>query len=166
MQKITTFLWFKDNAEEAMNFYCSVFKNSKIVSIERYGPRPAGAPADIPWPEGKVLTGVFELEGQQFMALDGGPEFSFTEAISLLVDCKDQAEIDYFWEKLTAGGEEGPCGWLKDKFGLSWQIVPADYERMMSDPTATPAQKQAVMNVFFQMKKLDIKALREAYESV
>lgn len=164
MQKITTFLWFNNNAEEAMNFYCSVFKNSKIVSIDRYGPRPAGAPADIPWPEGKVLTGVFELEGQQYIALDGGPQFPFTEAISLLVDCKDQDETDYFWEKLSAGGEKGVCGWLKDKFGLSWQVVPADYNRMMKDPKGTPAQKEALMSALLKMTKLDIKALREAYE--
>ncbi len=147
-----------------MNFYCSVFKNSKIVSIDRYGPRPAGAPADIPWPEGKVLTGVFELEGQQYMALDGGPQFPFTEAISLLVDCKDQEEIDYFWEKLSAGGEKGVCGWLKDKFGLSWQVVPADYDRMLKDPKGTPAQKEALMSALLKMTKLDIKALRAAYE--
>ena len=164
MQKITTFLWFDNNAEEAMKFYCSVFKHSKIVSIDRYGPRPAGAPAEIPWPEGKVLTGVFELEGQEYMALDGGPQFSFTEAISLLVDCKDQDEIDYFWEKLSAGGEKGVCGWLKDKFGLSWQVVPADYNRMMKDPKGTPAQKEALMSALLKMTKLDIKALREAYE--
>jgi predicted 3-demethylubiquinone-9 3-methyltransferase (glyoxalase superfamily) len=164
MQKITTFLWFNDKAEEAMNFYCSIFKNSKIVSIDRYGERPSGSPEGIPWPEGKVLTGVFELDGQQFMALDGGPQFPFTEAISLLVDCTDQEEIDYIWEKLTYGGEEGPCGWLKDKYGLSWQIVPADYDRMIKDPKSTPAQKQAVMHAMFQMKKLDVKALREAYE--
>ncbi|MEX1247482.1 MAG: VOC family protein [Anaerolineales bacterium] len=165
MQKITTFLWFNDKAEEAMKFYTSIFKNSKIVSIDRYGKRPEGAPAEIPWPEGKVLTGVFELDGQQFMALDGGPQFPFTEAISLLVDCKDQAEIDYFWEKLTAGGQEGPCGWLKDKFGVSWQVVPSEYGRMMADPKGTPAQKEAMMSALLQMKKLDIKALREAYEN-
>ena len=164
MQKITTFLWFNNNAEEAMDFYCSVFKNSKIVSIDRYGPRPAGAPANIPWPEKGVLTGVFELEGQQYMALDGGPQFPFTEAISLNVDCKDQAEIDFFWEKLSEGGEKGVCGWLKDKFGLSWQITPADYWKWMNDPKGTPAQKQAMMGALLQMKKLDIKALREAYD--
>jgi predicted 3-demethylubiquinone-9 3-methyltransferase (glyoxalase superfamily) len=164
MQKITTFLWFDNNAEEAMNFYCSVFKNSKIISIDRYGKRPAGAPADIPWPEGKVLTGVFELDGQQYMALDGGPQFPFTEAISLLVDCKDQEEIDYFWEKLSAGGEKGVCGWLKDKFGLSWQVVPADYDRMLRNPKSTAAQKDALMSAVLKMTKLDIKALREAYE--
>ncbi len=164
MQKITTFLWFNNNAEEAMKFYCTVFKNSKIVSIERYGPRPAGAPTEIPWPVGKVLTGLFELEGQQYMALDGGPQFPFTEAISLLVDCKDQDEIDYFWEKLSAEGEKGVCGWLKDKFGLSWQVVPADYDRMMKDPKGTPAQKEALMSALLKMTKLDIKALREAYE--
>ena len=165
MQKITTFLWFNNNAEEAMKFYCSVFKNSKIVSIDRYGERPSASPEGIPWPEGKVLTGVFELDGQQFMALDGGPQFSFTEAISLLVDCKDQEEIDYFWEKLSDGGEEGPCGWLKDKYGLSWQIVPAAYDRMMRDPKSTPAQKQAVMNALFKMSKLVIKDLEDAFKN-
>jgi predicted 3-demethylubiquinone-9 3-methyltransferase (glyoxalase superfamily) len=165
MQKITTFLWFDDKAEEAMNFYCSVFRNSKIVSIDRYGKRPAGSPEGIPWPEGKVLTGVFELDGQQFMAIDGGPQFPFTEAISLLIECKDQADLDYYWEKLTGdGGEEGPCGWLKDKFGLSWQVVPEDYNRMIKDSKGTPAQKEAMMNALFQMKKLDIKALQDAYE--
>ena len=164
MGKITTFLWFDNNAEEAMNFYCSVFKNSKIVSIDRNGPRPAGASADIPWPEDGVLTGVFELEGQQYMALDGGPQFPFTEAISLNVDCKDQAEIDFFWEKLSEGGEKGVCGWLKDKFGLSWQITPADYWKWMNDTKGTQAQKQAMMSALLQMTKLDIKALREAYD--
>ncbi|HEY4718382.1 MAG TPA: VOC family protein [Anaerolineales bacterium] len=164
MQKITTFLWFNNNAEEAMEFYCSIFKNSKIVSIDRYRERPAGAPADIPWPEGRVLTGVFELEGQQYMALDGGPLFPFSESISLLVDCEDQAEVDYFWEKLSAGGEEGPCGWLKDKFGLSWQVVPAAYTKMMKDPQGTPAQKEAMMSALFKMKKLDIAQLKQAYQ--
>ena len=163
MQKITPFLWFNNDAEEAMNFYCSVFKNSKIISIERHGPRPEGLPADIPSPEeGKVLNGVFELDGQQYLALDGGPMFKFTEAISLNVDCKDQAEIDYFWEKLSEGGEKSQCGWLKDKFGLSWQITPAEYWEWMEEGTS--AQKQAMMNALLQMTKLDIKALRTAYE--
>ena len=163
MQKITTFMWFDDKAEEAMKFYVSLFKNSKILSITRYGDPPPGAPT--PWPKGKVLTGVFELAGQTFMALDGGPQFPFTEAISLYVSCETQNEVDDLWTKLTAvGGQEVQCGWLKDKFGVSWQIVPSAYEDMMADPKGTPAQKHALMSALLQMTKLDIKALREAYE--
>ena len=163
MQKITTFMWFDDKAEEAMKFYVSLFKNSKILSITRYGDPPPGAPT--PWPKGKVLTGVFELAGQTFMALDGGPQFPFTEAISLYVSCETQNEVDDLWAKLTAdGGQEVQCGWLKDKFGVSWQIVPSAYEDMMADPKGTPAQKHALMSALLQMTKLDIKALREAYE--
>ena len=163
MQKITTFMWFDDKAEEAMKFYVSLFKNSKILGVTRYGDPPPGAPT--PWPKGKVLTGVFELAGQTFMALDGGPQFPFTEAISLYVSCETQNEVDDLWTKLTAdGGQEVQCGWLKDKFGVSWQIVPSAYEDMMADPKGTPAQKHALMSALLQMTKLDIKALREAYE--
>jgi len=163
MQKITTFLWFDDKAEEAMNFYVSLFKNSRIVSITRYGDPPPGAPT--PWPKGKVLTGVFELEGQTFMALDGGPQFPFTEAISLYVNCETQGEIDDLWTKLTAdGGQEVQCGWLKDRFGVSWQIVPSAYEEMMNDPRGTPAQKEAMMAALLKMIKLDIAQLKQAYE--
>ena len=163
MQKITTFLWFDDKAEEAMKLYVSIFRNSRIVCITRYGDPPPGAPAH--WPKGKVLTGVFELEGQTFMALDGGPLFPFTEAISLYVSCQTQNEVDDLWAKLTAdGGQEVQCGWLKDKFGVSWQIIPTAYEEMMNDPQGTPAQKEALMSALLKMKKLDVAQLKRAYE--
>ena len=126
-QKITTFLWFNDNAEEAANFYTSIFKNSKIRHITRYGDAGAG-------PKGKVMTVDFELDGQQFTALNGGPTFKFTEAISLLVHCQTQEEIDYFWEKLSEGGEKIQCGWLKDKYGLAWQITPDVLLEFLTDP--------------------------------
>jgi predicted 3-demethylubiquinone-9 3-methyltransferase (glyoxalase superfamily) len=152
--KITPFLWFNNNAEEAVNFYTSIFKNSKILDMSRYG---EGAPM----PAGTVMSATFELEGQQFMALNGGPEYRFTEAISLYVDCKTQAEVDELWAKLTAdGGEEGPCGWLKDKFGLSWQIIPSALGELLGDPN--PAKSQSVMQAMFQMKKLDIAKLQQA----
>ena len=163
MQKITTFLWFDDKAEEAMKLYVSIFRNSRIVSITRYGDPPPGAPAH--WPKGKVLTGVFELDGQTFMALDGGPLFPFTEAISLYVSCQTQNEVDDLWAKLIAdGGQEVQCGWLKDKFGVSWQIIPTAYEEMMNDPQGTPAQKEALMSALLKMKKLDVAQLKRAYE--
>src|SRR5947199_1580981 len=127
MQKITPFLWFDGNAEEAMNFYTSIFKNSKIGRITRYG--DAG-----PGPKGTVMSATFQLEGQEFMALNGGPQYKFTEAISLLVNCKTQQEVDTLWAKLSEGGEEGPCGWLKDKFGLSWQIIPTVLGELLNDP--------------------------------
>jgi predicted 3-demethylubiquinone-9 3-methyltransferase (glyoxalase superfamily) len=152
--KITPFLWFNDNAEEAVNFYTSIFKNSKILSTSRYG---EGAPM----PAGTLMSVTFELEGQQFMALNGGPQYQFTEAISLYVDCKSQAEVDDLWSKLTAdGGEEGPCGWLKDKFGLSWQIIPSVLGELLGDPN--PARSQNVLQAMFQMKKLDIAKLQQA----
>lgn len=154
MQKITPFLWFDNQAEEAMNFYVSVFDNAKIVNISRYAEGPM---------QGKVLTGVFQLNGQQFMALDGGPEFKFTEAVSFFVNCETQEEVDYLWEKLTAGGgEEGPCGWLKDKFGLSWQIIPSALPELLNDPD--PEKAQRAMQAMLQMKKIDIADLRKAYE--
>ena len=155
MQKITPFLWFDDNAEEAINFYASVFKNSKIVDMSRY-------PANGPGPAGKLMTANFQLEGQQFMALNGGPLYKFTEAISLFVDCQTQAEVDELWEKLSAGGEKGQCGWLKDKFGLSWQIVPRALGELLGDPD--PAKAQRVMQAMLQMTKLDIKGLQQAAE--
>jgi predicted 3-demethylubiquinone-9 3-methyltransferase (glyoxalase superfamily) len=155
MQKITPFLWFDHQAEEAMNFYTSIFKNSKILSVTRYG--EAG-----PGPAGEVMTGTFELEGQEFMALNGGPDHNFTDAISFFVDCKTQEEVDELWSRLTEGGEEGPCGWLKDKFGLSWQIIPTALGDMLGDPD--PIKSQRVMQAMLQMKKIDIKALQEAYE--
>ena len=155
MQKITSFLWFDDQAEEAANLYVSIFKNSKIVNIARYG--EAG-----PGPAGTVMTVTFQLEGQEFIALNGGPQFKFTEAISFSVDCKTQEEVDELWEKLAAGGEEGPCGWLKDKYGLSWQINPTVLGEMLSDPD--PEKSQRVMKAMLQMKKIDIEGLKQAYE--
>ena len=154
-QKITPFLWFDNQAEEAMNFYLSIFKNSKVISVDRYG--EAG-----PRPKGTVMTASFELEGQGFMALNGGPEYKFTEAISFFVNCETQAEVDELWAKLSAGGEEGPCGWLKDKYGVSWQIVPTILGELLSDPD--PEKSGRVMKAMLQMKKLDINTLRQAYE--
>ncbi len=155
MSKITPFLWFNDQAEEAMNFYTSIFKNSKIGSVSRYG---EGGPG----PQGSVMTATFELDGQQFMALNGGPLFTFTEAISFFVNCETQAEVDELWEKLTEGGEESQCGWLKDKYGLSWQIVPSVLGELLNAPDAEKAGR--VMNAMLQMKKIDIAGLRAAYE--
>jgi predicted 3-demethylubiquinone-9 3-methyltransferase (glyoxalase superfamily) len=155
MQKITPFLWFDDNAEEAVNFYASIFKNSKVGSITRYG--EAG-----PGPKGTVMVVEFQLEGQEFIALNGGPHFKFTEAISFVVNCKTQEEVDEFWEKLSEGGEKSQCGWLKDKYGLSWQIVPTILGELMQDKV--PEKSKRVMEAMLKMKKLDIKTLREAYE--
>ena len=155
MQKITPFLWFDDNAEEAMSHYVSIFKNSKILSVSRY--QGAG-----PGPKGKVMVGTFQLEGQEFMALNGGPEFKFTEAISLLVSCETQEEIDELCAKLAEGGEVGQCGWLKDKFGLSWQLVPSILGKMMQD--RDPEKARRVMEAMMQMGKLDIARLKRAYE--
>jgi predicted 3-demethylubiquinone-9 3-methyltransferase (glyoxalase superfamily) len=150
-QKITPFLWFDNNAEEAMNFYISVFNNSKINTVTRYG--DAG-----PGPKGSVLTAAFELEGQKFVALNGGPRFKFTEAISFVISCETQEEIDYFWDKLTSGGgQESMCGWLKDRFGLSWQVVPADIGSLL-----TGEKSNQVMQALMQMKKLDLGDLRQA----
>jgi predicted 3-demethylubiquinone-9 3-methyltransferase (glyoxalase superfamily) len=159
MQKITPFLWFDSNAEEAVNHYVSVFKNSKIGEVSRYdeaGAKVSGRP------EGSAMVVNFHLEGQQFMALNGGPHFKFTEAVSFLVDCKTQEEVDYFWKKLSEGGEEQPCGWLKDKYGLSWQIVPTVLGEMLSDPDSGKSQR--VMEAMLQMKKIDIAALKKAYQ--
>ena len=155
MQKITPFLWFNDQAEEAVNFYVSIFKNSKVVNVSRYG--DAG-----PGPKGQVMVAVFELEGQKFMALNGGPHFHFTEAISLLVDCETQQEVDDLWEKLTAGGQESQCGWLKDKYGLSWQIIPKQLGQMMADKD--PEKAKRVMMAMLKMRKIDIAALKRAYD--
>ncbi len=161
MQKITPYLWFDNQAEEAMKFYTSIFKNSKIVSIHRYPDEALHE--QMKGMEGKVIHGEFELAGQRFMALDGGPLFKFTEAVSLYVECGSQEEVDYFWEKLTAGGgEESMCGWLKDKYGLSWQIVPAVLGELLSDPD--PQKSQRVMAAMLQMQKLDIAQLKQAYE--
>jgi predicted 3-demethylubiquinone-9 3-methyltransferase (glyoxalase superfamily) len=155
MQKITPFLWFNDQAEQAANFYTSIFKQSKVVNISRYGEA-------IPGQKGKVMTVTFELGGQEFTALNGGPEFAFTEAISFYVSCETQEEVDYYWEKLTEGGAEVQCGWLKDKFGLSWQIVPAILSQLLSDPDAEKAAR--VTKAMLQMKKLDIQKLKQAGE--
>jgi len=155
MQKITPFLWFDNNAEEAMNFYVSIFKNSKVISVARYG--DAG-----PGPKGSVMTANFQLDGQEFVALNGGPHFKFTEAISFVVNCETQQEVDEFWEKLSAGGEESRCGWLKDKYGLSWQIVPTILPRLLQDKD--PVKAKRVMEAMLQMNKIDIKKLKQAYE--
>jgi len=154
VQKITPFLWYDNNAEEAVSLYISVFKNSKITGITRYG--DAG-----PGPKGSVMTIAFQLEGQDFIALNGGPMFKFTEAISLSVDCKTQQEVDELWEKLSAGGQPGQCGWLKDKFGLSWQIVPSALVEMLQDPDAEKSNR--VMQAMMQMRKIDVASLRRAY---
>jgi predicted 3-demethylubiquinone-9 3-methyltransferase (glyoxalase superfamily) len=153
-QKITTFLWFDTNAEEAAKHYTSIFKNSKILEVARYG--DAG-----PGPKGSVMIVRFQLEGQEFIALNGGPRFKFTEAISLAVTCDTQEEVDELWAKLTAGGQESQCGWLKDTFGLSWQIVPSDVPKLMQDPD--PEKSKRVMEAIFQMKKIDIARLKQAY---
>jgi len=153
MQKITPSLWFDNQAEEAMNFYVSIFKNSKILGVSRYG--DAG-----PGPAGAVMAGTFQLEGQEFFVINGGPEFAFTEAISLYVNCETQQEVDDLWAKLTAGGEESQCGWLKDKFGLSWQIIPTALQELLSDPD--PVKSQNVMRAMLKMRKIDIQALRDA----
>ena len=155
MQKITPFLWFDNQAEEAMNFYVSVFNNSKILSVSRYG---EGGPG----PAGEVMTATFQLEGQEFMALNGGPNHNFTDAISFFVDCNTQEEVDKLWEKLSEGGEPGPCGWLTDKFGLSWQIIPRLLGELLNDPD--PVKSQRVMQAMLQMSKIDIAGLKAAYE--
>jgi predicted 3-demethylubiquinone-9 3-methyltransferase (glyoxalase superfamily) len=154
MQKITPFLWFDDKAEEAMNFYVSIFKNSRAGTVTRYG--DAG-----PGPKGSVMTATFQLDGQDFIALNGGPLFKFTEAISFVVNCETQQEIDEFWEKLSAGGQEVQCGWLKDRYGLSWQIVPRILSELMRKD---PQTSNRVMKALMQMKKLDIARLQAAYD--
>ena len=155
MQKITPFLWFDDNAEEAVDFYKLIFKGAKIKHVSRFG--DAG-----PGPRGKVMVMTFELEGQEFMALNGGPQFKFTEAISLVVNCKDQAEVDHYWDKLSRGGQTVQCGWLKDKFGLSWQIVPTILGELMQDEDA--AVRERVMKAMLGMVKLDVGGLKRAAE--
>ncbi|RJQ22634.1 MAG: VOC family protein [Nitrospiraceae bacterium] len=161
MQKITPFLWFDNQAEEAVNFYISIFKNSKIISVTRYD--EAGA-AVSGRPKGSVMTIAFQLYGQEFVALNGGPIFKFTEAVSFVVNCETQAEVDDLWQKLSEGGDKDAqqCGWLKDKFGLSWQIVPTVLSEMLNDPD--PVKSQRVMKVMLQMKKIDIAGLKKAYE--
>jgi predicted 3-demethylubiquinone-9 3-methyltransferase (glyoxalase superfamily) len=155
MHKITPFLWFDDKAEEAMNFYVSIFKNSKAGTITRYGEGGPGA-------KGTVMTATFQLDGQDFMALNGGPLNKFTEAISLFVNCETQDEVDELWEKLSAGGEKGRCGWLKDKYRLSWQIIPTVLGELMQGKD--PEKSKRVMQAMLQMNKLDIARLKQAYE--
>jgi predicted 3-demethylubiquinone-9 3-methyltransferase (glyoxalase superfamily) len=155
MQKITPFLWFDGKAEEAMSFYISIFKNSKVGRVTRYG--EAG-----PGPKGAVMSATFQVEGQEFMALNGGPQFTFTPAISFFVNCETQQEVDELWEKLSEGGKKDRCGWLKDKYGLSWQIIPSALGKMLGDKD--PEKSKKVMEAMLQMDKIDIKRLQEAYE--
>ena len=155
MQKITPFLWFDNNAEEAANFYVSVFKNSKLLNIARYGEVGPG-------PAGSVMTAEFELNGQEFVALNAGPTFKFTEAISFVVNCETQEEVDYYWERLSEGGEKSHCGWLKDKFGLSWQVTPTILGKLMADKDQEKSNR--VMQAMLKMDKLDIEPLQRAYE--
>lgn len=155
MQKITPFLWFNNNAEEAMNFYASIFKDSKIGSVRRYGESGPGA-------AGEVMTATFRLNGQDFMALNGGPLFKFTEAISLFVSVETQEEVDELWEKLSEEGEKSQCGWLKDKFGLSWQIIPNALGELMGD--SDPEKSKRVMNAMLKMTKIEISELKRAYD--
>ena len=155
MQKITPFLWFDGNAEEAMNFYVSIFKNSKVLRVTRYGEAEPG-------PKGTVMSATFQLDGQEFFALNGGPQFTFSPAISFFVNCETQQEVDELWEKLSEGGEKQRCGWLKDKYGLSWQIVPSVLGKMLQDKDAEKAKR--VMKAMLQMDKIDIEGLKQAYD--
>lgn len=155
MQKITPFLWFDGKAEEAITFYTEIFKNSKIVSMTRWG-------EGSPFPKGQIKSATFELDGQQFHAFDAGPQFKFTEAISFFVTCTSQQEVDYFWERLSEGGEKSRCGWLKDKFGVSWQVIPTALGEMLQDKDAEKSKR--VMEAMLQMGKIDIKTLKEAYD--
>jgi len=155
VKRITPFLWFDKDAEDAANFYVSVFPNAKIGSVSRYG---EAAPGEA----GSVMTVEFELEGQRFVALNGGPQYKFTEAVSFVIDCETQDEVDEYWEKLSEGGEKGPCGWLKDRYGLSWQVVPSVLPELLTD--SDPEKAQRVMNAMLQMSKLEIEPLRRAYE--
>ena len=156
MQRITPFLWFDGKAEEAANFYTSIFKNSKMGRIARYG--EAG-----PGPKGAVMSATFQLEGQEFIALNGGPQFTFSPAISFFVNCETQEEVDELWERLSEGGKKNRCGWLQDKFGVSWQIIPTALGKLMSDPD--PAKANRVMKAMLQMEKIDIRGLKQAYEN-
>ena len=154
-QRITPMLWFDTQAEEAANFYCSIFKNSKVTAISRYGDSGPGA-------KGSVMVAEFELDGQKFTGLNGGPQFKFTEAVSFVVNCTTQEEVDYFWEKLSEGGQEVQCGWLKDKYGLSWQVVPTILIEFLQDKD--PVKAQRVMKAMMQMKKIEIEPLKRAYD--
>ncbi len=155
MQKIVPFLWFDGQAEEAMNFYVSIFKNSKVGRVSRYGDAGPGL-------KGTVMSATFQLEGQDFYALNGGPQFKFTPAISLFVNCETQQEVDELWEKLSAGGRKDQCGWVQDKYGVSWQIIPTILGKLLGDKDAAKANR--VMQAMMQMKKIDIKGLQQAYE--
>jgi len=155
MQRITTFLWFDKEAEDAAKFYCSIFKDSKILETARYGDAGPGL-------KGSVMTVQFQLDGQEFIALNGGPQFKFTEAVSLSVACKDQKEVDYYWEKLSTGGQKSQCGWPKDKYGLSWQVNPTILGEMLTDKDAKKAKR--AMEAMLQMQKIDIRKLQEAYK--
>ena len=155
MKKITPFLWFENNAEEAINYYTTTFKNSRITSISRYG---AGAL----YPEGTLFIASLELEGQELTVINGGPYFKFTEAISFFVNCESQEEVDYLWDRLSDGGEKSRCGWLKDRFGLSWQIVPTRLGELMGSPD--PIKSQRVMEAMLKMDKLDIQTLQDAHD--
>ena len=155
MQKITAFLMFNDQTDEAVDFYVSTFRNSTIVSASRYG-------EDGPGPAGTIMSATFQLEGQEFMAFDGGPHFSFSEGISLFVSCQTQEEVDELWEKLSEGGEKSQCGWVKDKFGVSWQVIPTALMELMGDPD--PEKAQRVVQAMLQMSKIDIAGLRRAYD--
>lgn len=155
MQKITPFLWFDGKAEEAAKFYTSIFKNSKIGNISRYG-------EEGPGPKGAVMSATFQLDGQEFIALNGGPQFTFSPAISFFVSCETQEEVDEIWEKLCEGGEKNRCGWLQDKFGVSWQVIPTALGKLLSDPD--PEKSGRVMRAMLQMEKIDIRGLQQAYE--
>jgi len=159
MQKITPFLWFNDQAEEAANFYASLFKNAKVKNIARYGKEGADVSGRA---QGSVMTVNFELEGQEFIALNGGSMFSFTPAISFIINCETQQEVDHFWDKLSEGGEESRCGWLKDRYGVSWQVVPTALGAMLDGKD--PERSKRVMTAMLQMAKIDINTLRRAYE--
>jgi predicted 3-demethylubiquinone-9 3-methyltransferase (glyoxalase superfamily) len=159
MQKITPFLWFDKEAEEAAKFYVSIFKKSKILSVGRYGDEGSQATGQ---PQGTVMSVTFQLEGQEFMALNGGPVFKFTPAISFFINCEDQKEIDHFWEDLSEGGEIVQCGWLKDRYGVSWQVVPTILGKLLQDKD--PKKSERVMNAMLKMKKLNIKELQDAYD--
>jgi predicted 3-demethylubiquinone-9 3-methyltransferase (glyoxalase superfamily) len=159
MQRISPFLWFDDKAEEAAVFYTAIFKNSKIRTIVRYGDSGAEVTGR---PKGTVMTVAFQLDGQEFVALNGGPQYKFTEAVSFVVNCQTQEEVDEYWKKLSDGGREVQCGWLKDKYGLSWQIVPTILSEILNDPD--PKKADRVMKAMLQMKKIDIKGLKQAYE--
>ena len=156
MQKITPFLWFDGQAEEAMNFYVSIFKNSKVLSVTRYGDSGPG-------PKGTVMSATFELNGQTFYALNGGPQFKFTPAVSFFVNCETQAEVDELWEKLSAGGRKDRCGWLQDQYGLSWQVIPSALGKLLGDKD--PKKSANVMRAMMQMQKIEIAGLQEAYEA-